>query len=52
MDTNISQQLFLLMDINKGEKLETILEKIFEEEIYSFKEFINHKNVIEVSNFK
>jgi hypothetical protein len=49
METNLSQQLFLLMEINKGEKLETILEKVFEEDIYLFNEFLNNKNLLEVN---
>ena len=48
MEPNISQQLILLVNVNKGVKLEAILDKVFEEEIYSFREILSHPNVIEV----
>ena len=47
-NTNISQQLLQLIEINKGEKLEIILDRVIEEEIYSFQDFLNLPKVKEV----
>ena len=51
MDSSISNQLKFLVNENVGVKLESILEKIFQSEIYFFSDILNHRNVQAVNFF-
>lgn len=48
MDSLLSQQLRFLLNENQGCKLEAILQKIFESEIYFFADILQNPNVVEV----
>jgi hypothetical protein len=48
MDSSISQQLKIFINENKGAKLENVLEKVLESDIYNFNDIINNHNVNEV----
>ena len=48
METSLLEQLKFLINENKGVKLENILEKVFESDIYFLNDIINHPNVSEV----
>ena len=51
MDSSISNQLKFLVNENVGVKLESILEKIFQSEIYFFSDILNNRNVQAVNFF-
>jgi len=48
METSLSQQLKFLINENKGIKLENVLEKVLESDIYFFNDILSHPNVLEV----
>ncbi len=48
MESSVSKQLKFLINENKGVKLENILEKVLESDIYFFNDIINNPNVLEV----
>jgi len=52
METSLSHQLKYLINENKGVKLENILEKVFESEIYFYNDMLYNPNIIEVNIFK
>jgi hypothetical protein len=45
METNISKQLYFLVEENSGTKLEKVIEQILESNIYNVSDFLKHKNV-------
>jgi hypothetical protein len=50
MNSSLSEQLKFLINENKGVKLENILEKVLESDIYFFNDILNHPNVLDVLN--
>lgn len=48
MESSLCQQLKFLINENKGAKLENVLEKVYESDIYFFNDIINNPNVLEV----
>ncbi len=48
MDTNLTTQLFYLVQQNTGIKLEKIIEQILVSNIFQTKEIIQHPNIQEV----
>jgi hypothetical protein len=45
MDTNLSKQLYFLVNENTGVKLEKVIEQIVESNLYNINELLEHKNV-------
>ena len=52
MESSLCQQLKFLINENKGAKLESVLEKVFESDIYFYNDISNNPNVLEVFKIK